>query len=58
MPGAFGCTGAKEFWAGYDWPWNKYHELNVDFCRDSKNPVLVPRLAPAAHSLMQELLKL
>jgi hypothetical protein len=41
MPGASGCMGAKEFWAGYDWPWNKYHELNVDFCGDSKDPVLV-----------------
>src|SRR5438094_4161641 len=20
MPGASGCMGAKEFWAGYDWP--------------------------------------
>ena len=41
MPGAGGCTGAKEFWPGYNWPWNKYHELNVDFCRDSKNTALV-----------------
>jgi hypothetical protein len=41
MPGAGGCMGAKEFWFGYDWPWNKYHELNVDFCGDSKNPQLV-----------------
>lgn len=41
MPGVGGCTGAKEFWAGYSWPWNKYHELNVDFCGDSKSGVLV-----------------
>ena len=41
MPGVGGCTGAKEFWSGYDWPWNKYHELNVDFYGDSKNSVLV-----------------
>ncbi len=41
MPGIGGCIGAKEFWAGYDWPWNKYHELNVNFCGDSKNRVLV-----------------
>lgn len=41
MPGVNGCIGAMEFWAGYDWPWNKYHELNVDFCGDSKNGVLV-----------------
>lgn len=41
MPGTGGCTGAKEFWPLYDWPWNKYHELNIDFCRDSKNSALV-----------------
>jgi hypothetical protein len=41
MPGTGGCTGARQFWSGYDWPWNKYHELNVDFCGDSKNHVLV-----------------
>ncbi len=41
MPGASGCMGAKEFWPGYNWPWNKYHELNVDFCGDSKNSALV-----------------
>lgn len=41
MPGAFGCMGAQEFTAKYDWPWNKYHELNVDFCGESKNRVLV-----------------
>ena len=27
-----GCMGAKEFWPLYDSPWNKYHELNVDYC--------------------------
>jgi hypothetical protein len=41
MPGAGGCTGAKEFWPGYNWPWNKYHELNVEFCGDLKNSALV-----------------
>jgi hypothetical protein len=41
MPGVSGCTGAKEFWPGYNWPWNKYHELNVGFCGDSKNSALV-----------------
>jgi hypothetical protein len=41
MPGASGCTGAKEFWPGYSWAWNKYHELNVEFCGDSKNSALV-----------------
>jgi len=33
--------GAREFWSGYDWPWNKYHELNVDFCGDEKTLALV-----------------
>lgn len=41
MPGVSGCTGAKESWPGYAWPWNKYHELNVNFCGDSKNSELV-----------------
>jgi hypothetical protein len=27
--------------AGIDRPWNKYHELNVDFCGDSKNSALI-----------------
>jgi hypothetical protein len=35
------CTGAKEFWPLYDWPWNKYHELNADFCRDGNTLALV-----------------
>jgi len=39
--GSNGCMGAKEFWPLYDWPWNKYHELNADFCGDSKNLALV-----------------
>ena len=37
MPRSSGCIGAKEFWCGYDWPWNKYHELDVNFCGDLKN---------------------
>ena len=32
-----------EFTPKYDWPWNKYHELNVDFCGNSKKSVLVLR---------------
>ena len=43
MPGVHGCMGARQFTSKYDWPWNKYHELNVDFCGDSKNSVLVLR---------------
>src|SRR5215472_311847 len=43
MPGVHGCRGARQFTDKYDWPWNKYHELNVDFCGDSKNSVLVLR---------------
>jgi len=27
-----GCMGAEEFWPLYNWPWNKLHELNVEFC--------------------------
>ena len=37
MPGPHSCMGAKEFSGRGNWPWNKYHELNVDFCGDSKN---------------------
>jgi hypothetical protein len=28
----YGCMGAAEFWEGYNWEWNKYHELNVSYC--------------------------
>ena len=43
IPGSndWSCMGAKEFWPLYDWPWNKYHQLNADFCGDSKNRALV-----------------
>lgn len=34
-----GCMGAREFWPLYDWPWNKYHELNADVC--GAEPVLI-----------------
>ena len=37
------CLGAKEFWPLYDWPWNRFHELNVDFCSYSGKPSLVLR---------------
>lgn len=40
-PARNGCVGAKEFWPLYDWPWNKYHELNADFCGDASNSALV-----------------
>lgn len=40
-PGRNGCMGAKEFWPLYDWPWNKYHELNADFCGDAQGSGLV-----------------
>src|ERR1700730_17344821 len=40
VPGASGCMGAKEFWPGYDWPWNRYHELNVNFVGHSKKSEL------------------
>jgi hypothetical protein len=36
-----GCVGAAAFWSLYNWPWNKYHELNADFCNYSGPPALV-----------------
>jgi hypothetical protein len=36
-----GCMGAREFWPMYDWPWNKYHELNAQVCGDSRGSALV-----------------
>jgi hypothetical protein len=41
IPGSNNCMGARQFWPLYDWPWNKYHELNADFCGDSKTLALV-----------------
>jgi hypothetical protein len=35
-----GCMGAREFWPLYNWPWNKYHELNAQLCGDSKSSTL------------------
>src|SRR5579872_1620719 len=37
------CMGAKEFWPLYDWPWNKYHELNADVCGQNSALVLYGR---------------
>ncbi len=36
-----GCFGAAEFWPMYNWPWNKYHELNADYCGSGDEPRLV-----------------
>ncbi|MEO8597341.1 MAG: hypothetical protein ABI759_28745 [Candidatus Solibacter sp.] len=36
-----GCFGAKAFWPLYDWPWNKYHELNADYCGSGDTAALV-----------------
>lgn len=36
-----GCMGAREFWPLYNWPWNKYHELNAQVCGNSKGSALV-----------------
>jgi hypothetical protein len=36
-----GCMGAREFWPLYNWPWNKFHELNAQVCGDSKSSALV-----------------
>jgi hypothetical protein len=41
FPGANGRMGAREFWPLYNWPWNKYHELNADFCGGREGPTLV-----------------
>jgi hypothetical protein len=35
------CMGAREFWPLYDWPWNKYHELNAEVCANAGNSALV-----------------
>jgi hypothetical protein len=35
-----GCMGAREFWPLYNWPWNKYHELDAKLCGDSKSSTL------------------
>lgn len=32
IPGEHSCMGAMQFTDKYEWPWNKYHELNVNFC--------------------------
>ncbi|HWB83947.1 MAG TPA: hypothetical protein VG675_07385 [Bryobacteraceae bacterium] len=26
------CFGVAAFWPLYNWPWNKYHELNISAC--------------------------
>lgn len=39
---ADGCTGAQEFWPLNNSPWNRYHELNTQFCGAS-TLVLYPR---------------
>jgi hypothetical protein len=36
-----GCMGAREFGPKYNWPWNKYHELNAEFCGGPKGTALV-----------------
>lgn len=36
-----GCMGAKEFWPLYNWPWNKLHEWNADFCGADTDTALV-----------------
>jgi len=41
IPGSNGCMGAAEFWPLYDWSWNKYHELNADFCGGSEDLALI-----------------
>jgi hypothetical protein len=36
-----GCMGAAAFWPLYKWPWNKYHELNADYCGAADGAELV-----------------
>jgi hypothetical protein len=36
-----GCVGAREFWQLYNWPWNRYHELDAQICGDAKTSALV-----------------
>lgn len=38
-----GCMGAREFWPLYNWPWNKYHELNAEVCGRAQSLVLSGR---------------
>ena len=40
-PNGNGCMGAREFGPKYNWPWNKYHELNAEFCGGPKGTALV-----------------
>jgi hypothetical protein len=40
IPGDHSCMGAMQFTDKYDWPWNKYHELNIDYCGGQKNAAL------------------
>ena len=35
------CMGAREFGPKYDWPWNKYHELDAMLCGGPKGSALV-----------------
>jgi hypothetical protein len=41
--------GAREFWPLYNWPWNKYHELNAEYCGDAPMLVLSGRHKPSAY---------
>ncbi len=53
-PGGNGCVGARQFWPLYDWPWNKYHELNADVCGEKSVLVLYGRGRAASYSLPGE----
>jgi len=40
-PGQSVCMGAREFWPLYNWSWNRYHELNADYCGTADAAALV-----------------
>ncbi len=47
---------AAEFWPLYNWPWNKYHELNASYCTSAEgtNLILTGRHKPAPYEFPLE----
>ena len=50
------CFGAAEFWPLYNWPWNRYHELNADYCTSAEGAslILTGRHKPASYECPSE----
>ena len=48
------CFGAAAFWPLYNWPWNKYHELNANYCisPDGTELVLSGRHEPGSYHFL------